>query len=133
MLIGCSRSDPPPAPKQSVAKAPVQEEPKATDTDAKQPADQAKLPNKSPPRPEFRRGKIKKIDVDRMIVTLTIAEQDQEFRVTNLTFIHGGSGSSPKERLAGFKEGAEVSFRSGQAGGEAVFLNLTLLEGLPGP
>jgi hypothetical protein len=66
-------------------KAPVQEKPKAADKDARDPTDQAKPLNKTPPRPGFRHGKIKRIDLDRMIVTLTIGEKDQEFRVTNVS------------------------------------------------
>jgi hypothetical protein len=79
-----------------------------------------------PAQEGIRRGKIKKIDLDRMVLTLTVGGKDRDFGLTEKTQVLGAAGKDLKERLRGFKEGAEVLFKAGRQGGQDVVLGLKL-------
>jgi hypothetical protein len=71
------------------------------------------------------KGKIKKLDVDKKTVTLTVGGKDQEFVLTDDTKVGGpgASGKTLKDRLKDFKEGSEVDFlvRGKQDGKDVIF------------
>src|SRR6266404_171109 len=77
-----------------------------------------------PAQEGIQRGTLKKIDLDRGVLTLTVAGKDQDFLLTEQTQVPGTSGKDLKERLQGFKEGAEVFFKSGRKDGKDYLLGL---------
>jgi Cu/Ag efflux protein CusF len=74
--------------------------------------------------PDRLRARVKKIDLERQRLTLTVAGKDQEFRVTEKTLLFGSEGDTIKERLRNIKAGAEVVFKAQQRDGEAILLGL---------
>lgn len=83
----------------------------------------------------IRKGTIKRVDVEKGIVTLTADGKDRELVVTDATRIMGASGGEVKGRLkdAGFKEGAEVFFKVEQKGGRSVLVGLKFAGGGKSP
>ncbi len=76
---------------------------------------------------DIQRAKVKKIDLDKMVLTLTVGDKDRELLLTEDTRVLDAKGKDLKERLAGFKEGSEVFFRAGSKGGKDVVLGLKLV------
>src|SRR5438309_9591569 len=57
------------------------------------------------------RGTLKKIDADKMTVTITHDGKDKDYRIGENTRVFGNEGKPFKERLAGLKEGTPVMFK----------------------
>src|SRR5260370_28800159 len=80
---------------------------------------------------DIQRARLKKVDLDRMTVTLTLRGTDREFGLTENTQILGAEGNDLKERLHGFKAGTEVIFKAGTRDGQDVLIVLMLAVGGP--
>ncbi|MBI5757528.1 MAG: hypothetical protein HZA46_03295 [Planctomycetales bacterium] len=65
---------------------------------------------------EIQRGKLKKLDVEKRTVVVTIGGKDQEFKLSEETQVLGATGKNLVERLKGFKEGANIFVRAGDGG-----------------
>jgi hypothetical protein len=91
-------------------------------------------PGGTPGGGDIRRAKLKKIDLDKRVLTLTVDGKDRDFLVTDETQVLGGVGKDLKERLQGFKEGADIFFKAGKADGKEAILGLKLADdpGKPG-
>lgn len=63
---------------------------------------------------EIQRGKLKKLDVERQRVVITVGGQDREFRLTEQTHVFGATGKELAERLRDFQAGADVLFKPGR-------------------
>jgi Cu/Ag efflux protein CusF len=74
----------------------------------------------------IRTATIKKIDLDKMVLTLTVDGKERDLLLTEDTQVLGASGKDIKERLKGFKEGAEVQFMAGMKDGKEVVVGLKL-------
>ncbi len=72
------------------------------------------------------RGKVKKIDLDRLTITLTQDGKDRNLAITEETRVLGAEGKSLKERFADIKQGAEVQFKPGRRGGKDVLVGIKL-------
>ena len=72
------------------------------------------------PGGDFSRGKIKKIDLDKMTVTITSGGKDLDFTITDDTQVIGVKGDSLKEKLKEFKEGTDVGFVPAKKDGKDV-------------
>lgn len=81
----------------------------------------------------IQRATIKKLDLDKMILTLSVGDKDQEFRLTENTQVLGAQGKDLKERLRGFKEGAPVFFKAEQRDGQQVLVGLKLADAAAPP
>jgi hypothetical protein len=77
---------------------------------------------------DIRRAKVKKIDLDGMVATLTVDGKDRDLTLSDETRVIGGKGDTLKERLSGFKVGTEVMFRAGRKDGKESLVAI----GLPG-
>src|SRR5205823_4383719 len=75
---------------------------------------------------DIRSAKVKKIDLDKMTLTLTVDGKDHDFLLTEDTQVLGAQGKDLKERLKDFKEGSEVQFKSGTRDGKDVLVGLKL-------
>jgi hypothetical protein len=84
---------------------------------------------------EIRRAKVKKIDVDKKVLTLTVDGKERDYVLRDETQVLGGAGKDLKERLQGFKEGADIFFKAGKADGKDAIVALKLADGPgnPGP
>jgi Cu/Ag efflux protein CusF len=76
------------------------------------------------PGRDIRRGKIKKLDLDRKVLTLTIDGKDREFRLTESTQVLSAQGKEFKERFKGIKEGIDVFFKVARRDGKDVLVGL---------
>jgi Cu/Ag efflux protein CusF len=65
---------------------------------------------------EIQRGKLKKLDVEKRSIVVTIDGKDQTFKLSDDTQVLGATGKDLAERLQGFKEGANISVRAGDGG-----------------
>jgi hypothetical protein len=65
----------------------------------------------------FRRGKIKKIDLERRILSLALDSKDEEFQLTEDARLLGASGKNLRERLQGIKEGVDIFFKATKRAG----------------
>jgi hypothetical protein len=84
-----------------------------------------------PAQEEIQNARIKKIDLDRMTVTLTQGSKERTLLVTEETKLFDGKGATLKERLQPYKEGAEVMFKPGKQGGKDVLVGMKLTGGPP--
>ncbi len=75
---------------------------------------------------DIRKATVKRIDLDRRALTLTVAGKDQEFILNDQTKVLGSQGATLKERLRGFKVGSEVMFKAEKQGGTDVLVGLKL-------
>jgi len=71
-----------------------------------------------------RRGKIKKIDLERRILSLAVDGKDEEFQLVEDTQVLGASGKNLRERLQGIKEGAEIFFKATKRDGHSIVVAL---------
>jgi hypothetical protein len=85
------------------------------------------------PGGNIQRGTIKKLDLDKMTIVLTVGGKDQEYGLTEETRIPDARGDTLKERLKGFKEGAAVQFIPGRKGDKDVLQGLKLAQGGDNP
>jgi hypothetical protein len=85
------------------------------------------------PRGDIRRAKLKKIDLDKMLVTLILDGQDRDFQLTEKTQVLDAPGKDLKERLAGFKAGAMVFYKAESRDGKEVLIGLKLADAGPAP
>jgi hypothetical protein len=83
-------------------------------------------PAKGKPGGDIRQAKIKKIDLDNMRLTLNVAGKEQEFALTENTYVVDSAGKSLKQRLAGFKEGSPVFFKAVKRDGKDVIVAMKL-------
>ncbi len=81
----------------------------------------------------IRRAKIKKLDLDKMTLTLTVGDKDQEFRLTENTRVLDAPGKDLKDRLRGFKEGSPVFFKAEPRDGRQVLVGLKLADAAAPP
>jgi hypothetical protein len=77
---------------------------------------------------DIRRGKIKKLDLDKLTLTLTVGDKDHEFKLTEDTRVLGSEAKTLKERLKDFKEGAETYFKAETRDGSEVIVALKLVD-----
>jgi hypothetical protein len=79
-----------------------------------------------PAQQSVQKGRVKKIDLDRMTVTLTVEGEDREFRILPQTQLKGAPGKDLKEQLQGpaLREGAVVQFKAVEREGRAVLLGM---------
>jgi Cu/Ag efflux protein CusF len=71
---------------------------------------------------DFQRGKIKKVDIEKNVVTITVDGKDQELTVTDETRFAGVEGIKD----SALKPGAEVAFKVSRKDGKPVLLDLKL-------
>jgi len=77
---------------------------------------------------DIQRGKIKAIDLDRLIVTLTTADdRERVLAVIAETRIFDAAGKDQRERLQGFKVGADVFFKPARKAGLEVLVGIKLV------
>ncbi len=84
---------------------------------------------------EIRTGRIKKLDLDKKLLTVTARGKDLEFTLSEDTRVLGAEGETLRQRLEGFKVGAEVQFGTRRQDGKEVLVGLRLAErrgGRPG-
>jgi hypothetical protein len=85
-----------------------------------------------------RQGKLKKVDADKGIVTITVGKEDQEFHVTKRTRLADEGGKDVADRLKDkrYKAGAPVMFLARDEDGKRVLVGMKLVRtgggGLPG-
>jgi len=77
----------------------------------------------------IRKAKIKKLDLDKLAITLTVGGKDQDFGLLDSTQVLGGQGKDLKERMQGFKEGSAIFFKSEKRDGKEVVVALKLDDG----
>ena len=74
----------------------------------------------------IRKGILKKLDLERMVLTLTLGAKDQEFGLSEKTQVLDAKGKDLKERLQGFKEGVPLFFKAEKRDGKEVIVALKL-------
>jgi hypothetical protein len=79
---------------------------------------------------DIRTAKVKKIDLDRMTITLTVDGKDHDFLLNEDTQVLGAQGKDLKDRLKDFKEDSEVQFKAVTKDGKDVVVGMRL--GAPG-
>jgi Cu/Ag efflux protein CusF len=77
---------------------------------------------------EVQRGTLKKLDVEKHLIVVTIDGKDHELTLTDDTQVLGGQGDSLAEKLRSFKEGSEIFVKAGQRGGKQVVQGIRLAE-----
>jgi Cu/Ag efflux protein CusF len=82
---------------------------------------------------ESQRGRIKKLDLDKMTITLAQGDKERTLQLTEATQVLDAKGDTLKERLAGFKDGSEVFFKAGKSEGKDVLEGIKLAGAGPGP
>jgi hypothetical protein len=72
------------------------------------------------------RGKVKKMDIDKLTITLTQDGKERDLAITEETRVLGAEAKGLKERFKDIKEGAEVQFKPGRRGGKDVLVGIKL-------
>src|SRR5205085_10293979 len=74
------------------------------------------------------RAKIKKVDADKKIVTLTVGKEDREFQVTDRTLLKDEAGKDLEDRLKDkrLKPGTAVMFLARDRDGKQVLVGMKL-------
>ena len=72
------------------------------------------------------RGRIKKVDIDNLKLTLTVDGKDRELTLTESTQVLGSNADTLKERMKDFREGLDTDFREMQRDGKSVVQALRL-------
>lgn len=83
----------------------------------------------APPLPAqsgAQRAIVKRIDFDKRKVTVSSGGQDDEYILAEDTRLAGVTGENQKERLRGFRPGAEVLYKAEDRGGKRVLLGMML-------
>jgi hypothetical protein len=86
-----------------------------------------------PAQDGIQRGKVKKIDLDRKVLTVTTDGKDQDYVLTEATLVPGAKGKDFKERFQGIKEGAEVMFKLLEKDGQKYVIGVRLTDGKAPP
>ncbi|HLW66354.1 MAG TPA: hypothetical protein VKS79_13655 [Gemmataceae bacterium] len=81
------------------------------------------------PGGDIRRAKIKKLDIDKLAITLTVGEKDMDFALAENTQVLDAQGDTLKEKLKDFKDGSSILFRSTKRDGKEVINGLKLDDG----
>jgi hypothetical protein len=76
-----------------------------------------------------RQAKVKKIDFDKMTITLTVDGKDEEFALLEETRVLGADGATLKERMKGIKEGSPILFVSFSKDGKKALRGMKLDDG----
>ncbi len=74
------------------------------------------------------RGKVKKVDADKLTITITHDGKDMDFAVTKDTRVFGAENKELKDRLKTIKEGDEVMFKPDRKDGKDVLVGLKPVE-----
>ncbi|MBC8112782.1 MAG: hypothetical protein H7062_00225 [Candidatus Saccharimonas sp.] len=77
------------------------------------------------------RGRIKKIDLDNLKLTLTVDGKDRELTLIETTQVLGSNAATLKERMKDFREGLDTDFREVQRDGKSVVDALRLAGAAP--
>ena len=77
---------------------------------------------------EIRRAKIKKLDLEKMSITLVADGKDHELGLSEETQVLGATGKELKERLKDFKEGSDVQFQAAMRDGKPVLRAIRLAD-----
>src|SRR5262245_37010681 len=77
---------------------------------------------------DVQRGKVKKIDVEKKTLTLTVGAKDRDFVLTDQTRVFGAEGKMGDERFAGLKAGMEVMFKAEEKDGKMILLGVRAVE-----
>lgn len=81
----------------------------------------------------IQRGKVKSIDLEKLLITLSVKDSDQTYSLTEKTKVLGAQDKDLKKSLQPFKPGTEIFFKVDQRGGKEVVVGLKLAEeGQPG-
>lgn len=72
------------------------------------------------------RGRIKKIDLDNLKLTLTVDGKDRELTLIETTQVLGSNADTLKERMKDFREGLDTDFREMSRDGKSVVQALRL-------
>ena len=74
------------------------------------------------------KGKIKSVDADKKVLTVTVDGKDKEFKVTDTTNILGANGKAVKQGLKAkaFKEGANVVITTDKKDGKETVTEVKL-------
>jgi Cu/Ag efflux protein CusF len=83
-------------------------------------------PAKGKPGGDIRQAKIEKIDLDNMRLTLNVAGKEQEFVLTENTFVLDSPGKNLRQRLAPFKQGSAIFFKAVKRDGKDVIVAMKL-------
>ncbi|HEV3144002.1 MAG TPA: hypothetical protein VGZ47_08980 [Gemmataceae bacterium] len=78
---------------------------------------------------DIRRAKIKKLDIGKMVITLTLADKDVEFGLAENTQVLDAQGDTLKEKLKGFKEGSPIMFMARKGEGKDTVVAMKLDDG----
>src|SRR5262245_45616036 len=81
------------------------------------------------------RGRVKKVDAAKGVITITADGKDQDYTVTDDTRVMDASNRPAKDGLKneGFKEGAAVMFKAASKDGKPVLVGLKLVGGADQP
>ena len=77
---------------------------------------------------EIRRAKIKKLDLEKMTITLSADGKEHELGLREDTQVLGATGNELKERLKDFKEGSDVQFQAAPRDGKPVVRAIRLAD-----
>jgi Cu/Ag efflux protein CusF len=72
----------------------------------------------------IQKAKIKKIDLDKKMLTLTVGDKDRDVAISDDTRVLGTEGKDLKERFKGIKEGMEVFFKAETKNGKDVLVGI---------
>lgn len=75
---------------------------------------------------ETNRGKVKKVDADKLVVTLTVDDKDRDFHVLPKTRFLGREDEPISKVLGDLKPGTEVMFRAQERDGKHVLIGLRI-------
>ena len=82
---------------------------------------------------EIRHGRVKKIDLDGMTITLTEQGKDHEFGLAEKTMVGGAKGDTLRERMSLIKQGQDVDFGILRGEGKQVLWGIRLAGAPAGP
>lgn len=82
---------------------------------------------------DIQRGTLKKLDVEKRLVVVTIDGRDREFVLTDDTQVLGETGKDLAEKLKRFKEGAAIFVKPAKRDDREVLLGIKLADGSPKP
>lgn len=75
---------------------------------------------------DIQRGRIKTVDADKLLVTVTSGDKDFTLTVIDETKLFDGVGKTQRERLQAFKPGADVMFKVGRKDDSNILIGLKL-------